>query len=146
VPDVTGLSREGAEERISDAGLTPGDVSEQESEEPEGQVLGQDPAGGSEVERGTTVNLTVSTGVETVDVPNVVGLSARDARGQLRADGLAAVESTTEVTDPQQAGRVVDQRPAAGTEVEQGRQVVIIVGELVEEDVITPGDPQGGAP
>ena len=146
VPDVIGLSREAAEDRISDAGLTPGDVSEQESEEAEGEVLSQDPAGGSEVERGTTVNLTVSTGVEMVDVPNVVGLSARDARGQLNADGLAPVESRTEVTDPQQDGRVVDQRPAAGTEVERGRQVVIIIGELVEEDVITPGEPPEGAP
>jgi serine/threonine-protein kinase len=146
VPDVTGLSREAAEDRISDAGLTPGDVSEQESEEPEGEVLRQDPAGGSEVERGTTVNLTVSTGIETVDVPNVVGLRAREARGQLSADGLAPVESRTEVTDPGQDGRVIDQRPAAGTEVERGRQVVIIIGELVEEDVITPGEPPEGSP
>ena len=91
VPDVIGLSRESAEARISDAGLQPGTVTEEESEEPEGEVLAQDPAGGAEVERGATVNLTVSTGVETVDVPDVVGLSGGDASGQIRADGLVPV-------------------------------------------------------
>ena len=32
---------------------------------------------------------------------------------------------------------MIDQRPAAGTEVEKGRQVVIIIGVFVEADVIT---------
>ena len=142
VPDVIGLSRESAEARISDAGLEPGAVTEQESEEPEGEVLAQDPAGGAEVERGAAVNLTVSTGVETVDVPDVVGLGAGDASGQIRADGLVPVQRETEVTDPAEDGVVIDQRPAAGTDVEKGREVVIIVGVLVEEDVITPGPPE----
>ena len=35
---------------------------------------------------------------------------------------------------------VIDQRPAAGIEVEEGRPVVIIIGVLVEEDAITPGE------
>jgi serine/threonine-protein kinase len=145
VPDVTGLSRESAEARIGDAGLVP-DVQEQESEEPEGDVVAQDPAGGTQVERGATVTLTVSTGIETVDVSNVLGLSAGDAAGQLRADGLQPVQDEREVTDSAQDGKVVDQRPAPGTEVERGRQVVIIIGVLVEEDVITPGEEPGGTP
>ena len=142
VPNVTGLSRESAEDRISDAGLTPGDITEEESEEPEDEVLAQDPAGGTEVERGATVNLTISTGIQTVDVPDVVGLGAGDAARQLGADGLVAVERTVEVTDPAQDSRVVDQRPSGGTEVQEGREVLVIVGELVEEDLITPGEPE----
>jgi beta-lactam-binding protein with PASTA domain/predicted Ser/Thr protein kinase len=140
VPNVVGLSREAAEDRISDAGLGPGQIVEQESEEAEGEVLLQDPASGSDVERGTAINLTVSTGIQTVDVPNVIGIGAGDAGAQLRADGLAPVERETEVTDPADDGKVIDQRPAAGTEVEEGRPVVIIIGVLVEEDVITPGE------
>jgi len=82
----------------------------------------------------------VSTGIETVDVPNVIGLGAGDARAQLRADGLVAVERETEVTDRAQDGKVIDQRPAAGTEVEKGRPVVVIIGVFVEAEVITPGE------
>ena len=144
VPNVTGLSREVAEDRISDAGLTPGQLTEQESAEPENEVIAQDPGAGNEVEKGTTINLTVSTGIETVDVPNVLGIGAGDAGAQLSADGLVPVERETEVSDRAQDGKVIDQRPAAGTEVEKGRPVVIIIGVFVEADVITPGE--GPAP
>jgi serine/threonine-protein kinase len=146
VPNVVGLSRESAEVRLGDAGLTPGQVTEQQSEQPEGEVLAQDPGAGSEVERDTTVNLTVSTGVQTVDVPNVIGLGAGDAGAQLRADGLVPVERKTEVSDQADDGKVIDQRPAAGTEVQEGRPVVIIIGAFVEADVITPGDEPPATP
>ncbi|MDQ5833018.1 MAG: PASTA domain-containing protein, partial [Actinomycetota bacterium] len=145
VPDVTGLSRETAEGRISDAGLTP-NVEEQESEEPEGEVISQDPTGGTEVDRGATVTITISTGVERVNVPNVLGLEAADAASQLAADGLVPVERQSEVTDPEQDGKVIDQRPSAGTEVDKGREVVIIIGELVEQDTIAPGQQPEATP
>jgi eukaryotic-like serine/threonine-protein kinase len=146
VPNVTGLSRELAEDRISDAGLTTGQLTEQESEEPEDEVIAQDPAAGNEVEKGTTINLTISTGIETVDVPNVIGIGAGDAGAQLNADGLVPVERETEVSDRAQDGKVIDQRPAAGTEVQKGRPVVIIIGAFVEADVITPGEDPSTTP
>ena len=146
VPNVVGLSRESAEVRVADAGLAPGQITEQQSDQPEGEVLAQDPGAGSEVERDTTVDLTVSTGVQTVDVPNVIGLGAGDAGGQLRADGLVPVERETEVTDKADDGKVIDQRPAAGTEVQEGRPVVIIIGVFVEADVITPGEEPPSTP
>ena len=146
VPNVVGLSREAAEDRISDAGLSPGQITEQESPESENEVIGQDPAAGSEVERDTTVNLTVSTGIETVDVPNVIGIGAGDAAAQLRADGLVPIQREVEVTDPAQDRQVIDQRPAAGAEVEKGRQVVIVVGAFVEPDIITPGEEPQASP
>ena len=56
-------------------------------------MISQNPAAGTEVDRGTTVTITVSTGIEEVSVPNVVGLSRRDAPRQLRAAGLVPVRS-----------------------------------------------------
>jgi serine/threonine-protein kinase len=140
VPEVIGLSSDSAEGQISDAGLVPA-VQEQESEEPEGEVIAQDPSAGTELERGSTVTITVSTGIEEVVVPNVVGLGGGDAARQLRADGLVPVQRETEVTDPAQDGKVIDQRPGAGVEVEQGREVVIVVGALVEEEQLAPVEP-----
>ena len=145
VPDVIGLSRDSAEEQPARRGPQR-PVSEQESDEPEGEVISQDPAGGAEVDRGTAVTITVSTGLEQVDVPNVLGLNARDAAAQLAADGLVSVQREQQVTDPAQDGKVIDQRPAAGTEVEEGRQVVIIVGAFVEEEVLEPGEEPGTPP
>jgi eukaryotic-like serine/threonine-protein kinase len=140
-PEVIGLSRDSAEAQISDRGLVPA-VQEQESEEPEGEVIAQDPSAGTELERGSTVTITVSTGVERVEVPDVVGLRAGDAERQLRAEGLAPVRRETEVSDPAQDGQVIDQRPGTGVELERGREVVIVVGVLVEEEELAPVEPE----
>ena len=75
-------------------------------------------------------------------MPDVVGLSRRDAARQLRADGLEPSQREVRVTDPSQDGVVVDQRPAARDELEKGRQVVIIVGVLIQDDVLTPDEPE----
>ena len=141
VPDVTGLSRDSAEAELTDAGFTPL-VQEQESQEPEDEVISQDPAAGVDLERGATVTITVSTGIETVDVPNVLGLGPGDAGRLIRAEGLNPIQREQDVTDPAQDGKVIDQRPAAGTELEEGQPVVIIIGSLVEDDVLTPDEPE----
>jgi eukaryotic-like serine/threonine-protein kinase len=147
VPAVIGLSSDSAESRILGADLVPA-VQEAESAEPEGEVIAQDPGAGAELERGSTVTITVSVGIPQVVVPDVTGLGQGDAAGQLRADGLAPVVRETDVTDPSQDGKVIDQRPAAGVQVESGRAVVIVVGVLVEPEVLTPEptEPQPGEP
>jgi eukaryotic-like serine/threonine-protein kinase len=139
-PSVIGLSRDSAEAQISDAGLVPA-VQEQESEEREGEVIAQDPSAGTELERGSTVTITVSTGVEQVVVPDVVGLEVRDAERQLRAEGLVPVRRETEVSEPAQDGQVIDQRPGTGVEVERGREVLLVVGVFVEDEELAPIEP-----
>ena len=134
VPDVTGLSRDSAESRLRDEGLGVS-VTEEESDEPEGDVISQSPAGGTELSRGETVTITVSTGRPQVDVPDVIGLSERDARSRLRSAGLEPVTQERTVTDPTQDGVVVEQRPGSGTQVDEGREVVIVIGVL---EVIEP--------
>jgi serine/threonine-protein kinase len=65
VPGVVGLTPEEARNRLEDAGLELGSRSEAPSDQVgEGAVAGQDPAAGTEVERGTAVDLVVSTGPE----------------------------------------------------------------------------------
>jgi eukaryotic-like serine/threonine-protein kinase len=140
VPGVIGLSRDSAESRISDLGLVPA-VQEQESEEPEGEVIAQEPGAGAELERGSTVTITVSTGIEQVVVPDVVGIGAGDAERQLRAEGLVPVRRESEVSERAQDGQVIDQRPGAGVEVPPGRDVVIVVGAFVEAEQLAPVEP-----
>jgi serine/threonine-protein kinase len=129
VPAVTGLSRESAEARLRDDGFGVS-VSEQESDEPEGDVIAQSPAAGTELTRGETVTITVSTGRPLVDVPDVIGMNERSASSRLRSAGLEPVTQERTVTDPAEDGVVVEQRPGAGTQVDKGRQVVIVIGVL----------------
>ncbi|HEY1275094.1 MAG TPA: Stk1 family PASTA domain-containing Ser/Thr kinase [Thermoleophilaceae bacterium] len=141
VPDVTGLSQDSAEQQLESAGLRVS-VREQESEEePEGDVVSQDPAGGARVDKGETVTITVSTGIPKVVAPDVVGLKARDASRQLSDSGLEPLPRERTVTDPAQDGVVIEQRPGAGTELEKGRPVVIVVGRLERQDTLEPNQP-----
>ena len=138
VPDVTGLSRESAESRLRGAHLTP-EVDEEESDDvPEDDVISQSPASGTDVTRGSRVTITVSTGVPKVTVPDVVGLREARANSTLTRAGLTPVREEREVTDPAQDGVVIDERPGAGTEVDKGREVVIVVGVLKQEDTLQP--------
>ena len=140
VPDVVGLSRESAEARLSAEGFGVA-VREQESEETEGQVIAQSPEGSSQVDRGTTVTITVSTGIEQVGVPDVIGLPPREAEAQIRSVGLSSIRTERNVTDPDQDGTVIDQRPATGVELDPGGQVVIVVGVLPPEEEVQPEPP-----
>jgi eukaryotic-like serine/threonine-protein kinase len=134
VPDVTGLSRESAESRLQGAHLV-AEVDEQESEDvAEGDVISQDPAGGSEVARGSSVTITVSTGKPQVTVPDVVGMKEAKANSTLSRAGLTPQREEREVSDPAQDGVVIEQRPGSGSEADKGSQVVIVIGVLRQDD------------
>jgi serine/threonine-protein kinase len=141
VPEVVGLSRSSADSRLRGEGLGVA-VQEQESDEPEGTVIAQDPAGGSSVEQGATVTITVSTGIPQASVPNVVGLGAADAATQLGNAGLVPVQREQTVSEPAEDGVVIDQRPGAGTELDEGSEVVIIIGVLEETDTLQDTEPE----
>ncbi len=138
VPDVTGLSRESAEARLRDAHLASA-VDEQASDTvPKGDVISQSPGAGAKVQRDSTVTIVVSTGKEKVVVPDVVGMKEGRATSTLANAGLSPSREEREVTDPAQDGVVIDERPGAGTEVDKGREVVIVVGVLKQEDTLQP--------
>ena len=108
---------------------------------PEGDVISQIPAGGSEVARGSTVTITVSKGTPKVSVPNVVGMKEARAQAALSRAGLSPVREEREVTDPAQDGVVIEQRPGSGSQVDKGSEVVIVVGVLKQDDTLTPAPP-----
>jgi beta-lactam-binding protein with PASTA domain/predicted Ser/Thr protein kinase len=138
VPDVTGLSRESAESRLRGAHLV-AEVDEQESDDvQEGDVISQSPGAGSKLARNSTVTITVSTGKPKVSVPNVVGMKEAKANSTLSGAGLTPVREEREVTDPEQDGVVIEQRPGSGSDADKGSQVVIVVGVLKQDDTLAP--------
>ena len=78
MPDVTGLSRESAEARLRDEGFRVGGGGAGVRRDRGRRDLAE-PGGGTELTRGETVTITVSTGRPQVDVPDVIGLSERSA-------------------------------------------------------------------
>lgn len=147
VPDVVGLGESEARQALADQGLQV-TVAEEETDAAEpGTVLRQGPAGGVTVEPGSTVTIVVARAIPAVAVPDVIGLSADEARSELEAAGLEPRESTQAVRDEVEDGIVVDQRPAPGSDAREGGPVRYFVGRFTPPAPPDPGpgpDPDDG--
>ena len=128
VPVLVGTQRSLAVQQIRGRGLTPS-VEEEESSSPAGEVIRQAPSAGSELPRGSTVSIVVSKGQRQAKVPNVIGKERAEAVQALRDAGLDPTVSEQETEVPSQVGRVTDQFPPPGSEVEPGTAVTVVVGK-----------------
>ena len=87
------------------------------------------PAPGSQLQRNSTVILTVSSGREITEVPSVVGLSLEDASRALSDAGLSMSDSVEEEeSSADNTGRVTQQNPPAGSQLSRGSRVTVTVG------------------
>ena len=87
------------------------------------------PAPGSQLQRNSTVILTVSSGREVTDVPDVVGLSLEEASRALSDAGLHMADAVEEEeSSSQNTGLVTQQNPAAGSQLSRGSRVTVTVG------------------
>jgi serine/threonine-protein kinase len=135
VPILVGSPRSVAVQRIRAAGFSPG-VTEEESSAPKGEVLRQSPSAGSRVDPGSTISIVVSEGEEQATVPNVIGKPRRGAVEALRAAGLDPSVSEQETGVPSKVGRVTDQFPPPGSEVEPGSAVTVVVGKAPPAEAV----------
>ena len=139
MPNVVGLTRDTAETRLTREGLDVR-VERRESDEPENDVIQQSPSPGTKVDKGDRVTIVVSEGRKQVDVPNVVGLSEDDARRLLRGEKLGVSVRRRTTDNEEEDGQVLDQRPGAGVEVDEGRSIIVIVGRFeAAEEPTQPG-------
>jgi beta-lactam-binding protein with PASTA domain len=139
VPDVVGQTEADANVAITDVGLVVAKTEAADDTVPAGNVISQDPVGGTEVPDGSTVNIVVSTGPDTptnVPVPDVSGKTAADAQAELEAAGFTVVAEEQSSMDVE-AGLVIETNPSAGTEVAPGTEVKMIVSSGAG-DVVVP--------
>ena len=128
VPGVVGVEFKSASSTIAGAGLVVGEVTNQTSTTfPADTVLSQDPPAGQQLAVGGTVNLVVSSGKETVTLPDVRGLNQTDATNKLRNLGLLVDPGAAYSSQP--SGIVISQGPPAGTAVPAGSTVTISVSK-----------------
>ena len=139
VPVLVGTQRSVAVQQIRGRGLL-ASVEGEESAKPAGEVIRQAPSAGSELPRGSTVSIVVSEGEAKAKVPNVIGKERAAAVEALRQAGLEPTVQEQETEVPQQVGRVTDQFPPPGSEVEPGAAVTVVVGKraAVPEEEVEP--------
>ena len=132
VPSTAGLSEEEATEELEGAGFEAGVQRVNSSSVEDGLVVRSEPGGGTTATKGSTVTLFVSRGPKLAKVPVLVGSQRQLAVQQIRGRGL--VPSVSEAEDSAPKGRVIRQSPSAGTEVEPGSTVSIVVSGGEEEE------------
>ena len=124
VPSVWGNTPDQAAGILADYELELGTVSEDYSSDvAEGQIFYQDPAEGESIEPGSAVAVTVSLGPEQVEVPDVFGLSLKQAQDVLASAGLFS--NAFEVEDNEPAGTALSTEPGAGTLVDPQTTVTL---------------------
>ena len=123
VPLVTGIPQDTATERLEAEGLDV-DINPVPNQEARETVLEQDPIAGTEVDEGSTVTLTVSSGPAIVPVPDVSGLTQRQATTTLQDAGLE-VKPDFAFSDTVPKNRAIGTVPGPGTSISAGSVVTL---------------------
>ena len=141
MPDLAGLAKSAAIERLQKLGLNLGSVYEKDSSSEPGTVLSHDPTTGTKITRGQVVDLIVSRGETRVEevkvtkkvtrVPSVENASLSVARESIEGRGLV-VGSIDEQDSDQAEGTVISQYPSGDSEVELGSAVDLTIARRPE--------------
>jgi serine/threonine-protein kinase len=120
IPSLTDRTIEAVESLLRGLGFNVGRDEAYSDEVEKGQVISTAPPPGTEVQPGEEVKIIVSKGPETVEVPNLRGLTEQEAEERLRAAGLRLGDR---FGPPNR--RVFDSSPAAGSQAKRGSSVDI---------------------
>ena len=131
VPRVTGADVAAAARRLRNDGFRPV-VERVRNEQRRDVVIAQDPGPGEQLEVGDEVTLTVSDGPGTRAVPDIEGLTRREARSRLRAAGFRA-RDREEASEQVRAGRVIRTLPPIGSEIAVGATVTLVLSSGPEQ-------------
>ena len=139
VPDLRGKTEDEAREELNKLGLGIKVENERQpsNQYDEGEVMSQDPEPGKEAKLHDTVTVVLSSGEEakTTEVPDVVGRDEAEAEQMIQDANLTVVHETAYSDDVEQ-GKVISSDPEAGTEVDEGTGVTIVVSKGAEQATV----------
>lgn len=128
LPNIIGLERNEAIAKLEEVGLRPEIVDAPDPEIPEHHVVRTNPSVGSQLQRNTTVTVTVSTGKEDTQVPRLVNMTPQEASAALAEVGLELEpEVDEEFSDSVEQGRITRHEPAAGANLPKGSRVRVTI-------------------
>jgi serine/threonine-protein kinase len=129
VPNVVNLPFEQAQLELQQAGFNVSriDVS---SDLKAGIVVDQDPSGGSESSKGSTVTLSVSQGPSTTAVPDVTTTDVAIAQTTLETAGFRWRVVLEDTDEPSFDGIVISQDPVGGSQAKPNTTITLYVGRF----------------
>ena len=141
MPDLSKEEYIEARDVLIELGFDKGNIKKEEephAEIEEGAVTRTDPVPGSLLSKDTKITIYVSTGIEMVEIPNLVGKTKEEAQKLLEEVGL--VGNATEEYSSESKGTVIDQKTTAGEEIAKGSTVdyTVSMGEKPKEKETIP--------
>ena len=132
IPDLSDQTESQAKAALEKLGLKVGTVSQAEdSSVQKGHVIRTDPASGTEVDKGSTVNLYVATGKMTIPT-GITGMNVDAAKAELENAGFQ-VSVVEQSNDSVAAGTVISVNPSEGSAVDQGTTITLTVSKGKEQ-------------
>ncbi|MFX0572983.1 Stk1 family PASTA domain-containing Ser/Thr kinase [Nocardia nepalensis] len=145
VPDLkAGDAISKVNQLIRDAGLQPVDAGETGSSAPKGTLAKVDPAPGTVLPLAAQVKVYRSKGSQPVKMPDVRGKTSEEANKVLTAAGITVRETRTQFDRVIEADKVIGTDPAAGTTIQSGDAVTLIVSTAVKVPLLV-GESVGDA-
>jgi eukaryotic-like serine/threonine-protein kinase len=127
VPDVVGMQYDRASTRLEREGFEAVEGSSRyHASAPRGTVLAQSPPAGTTQGRGAQIQLELSSGQRSVEVPPIVGMTRDSAAAAVQRAGLALGSVVTRPRDTPR-GTVIGTTPDAGTRVSAPSRVDIVL-------------------
>ena len=130
VPQVEGETEEVARALIEAQGFEVGLVEDTLTEDvPEGIVISQSPSSGTPAAAGSLVDLIVSRGPFSIEVPDVSGMSSEGAQLELAQSGFTNVVTETEFSAEIAEGFTIRTEPEAGRQVGRDDTITVFVSD-----------------
>ena len=127
VPDVLGMTLEEAKKALNDEKLGFKYEYGYSKEDDVDKVYDTNPETGSFVDKNTTITVYISKGVKTVDMVDVIGKTQNEAEEAIIKAELKYTFQNVETTDDSLIGKVKSTDPVAGTKVNVGTQVTVVL-------------------
>jgi len=133
-PSLLGLSIDEATQEAQNAGLKIEIKSRAFDEQiPQDHVITSSPAGGAQVDNGSTISIVVSKGAERFVIPTLTGLSLAEATNTLSDLNLKLSTLAEEYDAAIPLGYIISSTPAAGQKVKRSTVVKVVVSKGVEQ-------------
>lgn len=125
IPDLQGMSFDQAREKLKSLGLSIGKVTYvSDTSKDDGIVISQGLQAGGKASKGATVDITVNqTKSSTIEIPNVVGMTIKEAKEALGNLGLSISKISGSNED---TAIVTDVSPAPGSSVKRDESVSLV--------------------
>jgi eukaryotic-like serine/threonine-protein kinase len=130
VPVTTNMSQQQARIAIENTGLTMGNVTEQVSDQPRGLVIASSPPAGTSIPLPGSVDIVLSKGPATVQVPDLYGRTLGEARSMIEQLGLRIAGTSRDTSSLQPENTVIKQFPAAGQTISAGGPVSLTISHF----------------